>query len=169
MKTIFIIKKNQLQKVKVSNTWFLNSCAFWHPCNDWSLFTNTKIKNINFIIAIGQIILKNEISTIWLPLFDRSKIELQNIVLSPKYNSNLICLGQLRKTSINFYDNPIIKTLMRDEKGIAYTKRNWNLFILEFAQSRRAISTININTNAITIYKQGQPTYFVSQNKWIML
>lgn len=54
---------------------------------------------------------------------------------------------------------------MRDGKGIAYIKKNRNLFILEFAQPRKVISTININTNVITIYKQRQTTYFVSQNK----
>lgn len=72
----------------------------------------------------GQVIRANEIGTISIPASDGSIIELQNIALAPECDSNLIFLGPLKETGISFYNNLIAITLMRDEKVIAYVRRN---------------------------------------------
>lgn len=68
-----------------------------------------------------------------IPLANGENIELQNVALAPKCDSNLISLGQLRKIGITYHDNLIAMTLMRNRKVIIYTKKDTNLFTLEIA------------------------------------
>lgn len=49
--TAFIVWDQQMQKVKVSSTWFLNLCTSYHLCNNQSLFTNIRAKSIDFVIV----------------------------------------------------------------------------------------------------------------------
>lgn len=88
--TAFIIK--ELQK-SITITWFLDSYAFWYTCNDWHLFSNMWAKNINFRIAVGQIIQNKEIGTVFISLNNDTSIKLSNVVLVPDCNSNLILLS----------------------------------------------------------------------------
>ena len=170
--TAFMVKEQRLQKLKANSTWFLDSCASRHLCNDRSLFINTRAKSIDFVTAAGQVIRTEEIGTVSIPLADGSTIELHNVALAPGCDSNLISLGQLRESGITYHDNPAAMTLMKDGKVIAHARRNRNLFTLELAQPGRAmatIKTVSIQPRAMAITGQGRLTHFVSQNKRIRL
>ena len=140
--TAFIVKEQWLQRLKANSTWFLDSYAFRHLCNDQSLFINTKTKNIDFVIAAGQVIWTEKIGIISIPLADGSTIELHNVALAPGCNSNLIFLGQLQESGITYHDNLVAMTLMKDGKVIAHARKNRNLFTLKLAQPERAMATI---------------------------
>lgn len=113
----------------------------------------------------------------FIPLANGNKIDLQNVVLASRYDSNLISLNQLRETGITFHNNPTAMTLMTHRKVIAQAKRDQNLFTLELAHHGRAMAvTIQPKVMAITrqaheiaITGQEWPTHLVSQNKRIRL
>lgn len=48
--TAFMVKKQLLQKVN-STSWYLDSCASRHLCNDRRLFSSTRAKSIDFVTA----------------------------------------------------------------------------------------------------------------------
>lgn len=48
-----------LQKT-TSNTWFLDSCASRHLCNNRKLFRSTHAKSLDFVTAAGQVIRTNK-------------------------------------------------------------------------------------------------------------
>lgn len=76
------------------------------------LFSNLKVKSINFITTIEQVIQIEEIGTISILLASSDNIKLHNVVLAPRCDSNLISLIQLEETRITYYDNPVAITLM---------------------------------------------------------
>ena len=125
--TAFMVRDG-LQKVGANNTWFLDSCASRHLCNDRRLFSNLRARSIDFVTAAGQVIRTEEIGNVSIPLADGNNIELKNVALAPGCNSNLISLGQLRETGITYHDNPTAMTLMQQGRIIAHAKRTRNLF-----------------------------------------
>ena len=143
--TAFIVKEQQgLQRIsRSSSSWFLDSCASRHLCNDRRLFTNTRAKSIDFITAAGQVIRTEEIGPVSIPLVDGTTIELHNVALAPECDSNLISLSQLRESGITYHDNPSAMTLMRDDKTIAHAKRSHNLFTLDLAMPGQIMSAIS--------------------------
>lgn len=84
----------------------------------------------------------------------------------PKYESNLILLGQLQNNKITYYNNYTFILLMQDSKPIIHAKKNQTLFMFDFVtlgkimQVNRIVN-ITINTN------QGRLTYLVNCNKKI--
>ena len=156
-------KPLQFQKTKTgSSTWFLDLCASRHLCNDWSFFSNIKVKSIDFVIATGQVIRTEEIGTVLIPLVGGDNIELHNVVLVPRCNFNLISLGQLCKSEITYHNNPTAMSLIRNGEVIARAKKDWNLFTLKLAQPGRAMTVINIRPKAMAITGRGRPTHLVS-------
>lgn len=87
-----------------------------------------RAKSIDFVTAAGQIIWTEKIRTVLIPL-SSERIELHNVVLASRCNSNLILLEQLRDSGITYYDNPDTKILMRNGKVIAHTKRANSLYL----------------------------------------
>ena len=165
--TAFMVKEQRLQRTsRSSSSWFLDSCASRHLCNDRRLFTNTRAKSIDFITAAGQVIRTEEIGTVSIPLTDGTTIELQNVALAPGCDSNLISLGQLRESGITYHDDPDSMTLMKSGSIIARAKRNHNLFTLDLAMPGQIMSAIS---RAMAITGRGRPTHLVSQNKRIRL
>ncbi len=173
----FMVREQELQKLGADSTWFLDSCASRHLCNDRKLFSNLKAKSIDFVTAAGQVIRTEEIGTVSIPLANGNSIELHNVALAPGCNSNLISLGQLRETGITYHDNPAAMTLMQQGKVIALAKRTRNLFTLDLAHPGRAMA-VTIQPKAMAIAKRaramaitgrGRPTHLVSQNKRIRL
>ena len=163
-----MVKEQQgFQKTsRSSSSWFLDSCASRHLCNNRRLFTNTRAKSIDFITAAGQVIRTEEIGTMSIPLADGTTIELQNVALAPGCDSNLISLGQLRESGITYHNNPSSMTLMRGGRTIARSKRSYNLFTLDLAMPGQIMSAIN---RAMAITGRGRPTQLVSKNKRIHL
>lgn len=92
-------EKEKLQKPS-NSTWFLDSCASRHLCNDQSLFSNTRAKSIDLVTAAGEVIRTEEVGTVSIPLANGTTIELHNVALAPGCDSNLISLGQLRESGI---------------------------------------------------------------------
>lgn len=168
---VFIVRKQRLEKLGTNSTWFLDSCASRHLCNDQTLFSDLKAKSIDFVTAAGQVIRTEEIGTVVIPLVDGNNIELHNVAFAPRCDLNLISLGQLQETGITYYDNPTTMTLMRHGKVIAQAKRTRNLFTLELAHPGKAMAmTIQSKaTQAMAITERGRPTHLVSQNKRIRL
>lgn len=122
--------KKQLQKVD-TDIWFLDSYASRYLCNNRKLFSNTKAKSIDFVMAAGQVIQTEEISTISISLAENNTIKLYNVALAPGCNSNLILFSQLRESRITYHDSPSAMTLIRDGKVITEAKRERNLFMLD--------------------------------------
>ena len=164
--------KEQLQKVD-TDTWFLDSCASRHLCNNRKLFSNTKTKSIDFVTAAGQVIRTEEIGIVSIPLSGGNTIELHNVALIPGCNFNLISLGQLHESGITYHDNPMTMTLMRNGKVIAEAKREQNLFTLNLADPGKAMAVIspsdNIKHRAMAMTGRGHPTHLVSQSKRVQL
>ena len=125
-----LLKKHQ------KRTWYLDSEASRHLCNDRSLFSNLRPMSIDFVKAGKKIICSEEMGTVSIPLADVRSIKLLDTALVPEYDSNLISLGQLRETGITFHDNPSHLTLMRRRVVIAKAKWHRNLFILDRAIPR---------------------------------
>lgn len=109
-----------------------------------------------------------------IPLKTR-QIDLQNVALASKCNSNLISLGQLRETGITFHDNPTSIALMKDGKVIAHAKKSQNLFIFDFATPGKAMKISHKVNTAKQIYQtmalrgRGQATHLVSKNRRIRI
>ena len=151
-----------------TNTWFLDSCASRHLCNNHKLFRSTHAKSIDFVTAAGQVIQINEISTVAILLSDGKTIELHNVAYTPECNSNLIFLGQLRESGISFHDDPTTMMLMRKRKVIAHAKREQNLFVLKLAAAGVAMTIRSLKPRrTMAITGRGRPTHLVSQNKRI--
>lgn len=89
-------------------------------------------------------------------------VKIHNMALAPNCDLNLILLGQLREGGITYHYNPTLMTLMRNGKVVAKAKREWNLFIPNFAAPNQAMSA-----KVIAIRGKGHPTYLVSKNKQI--
>ena len=101
-----------------------------------------------------------------IPLADGITIELQNVALAPGCNSNLILLGQLQESSITYYDDPSLMTLIRGGRTIARAKKSHNLFTLDLAMPGQIMSAIS---RAMAITGRGRTTHLVSKKKRIRL
>lgn len=86
-----------------------------------------------------QVIYIKDIGIVSIPLTDSNNIELYNITIAPKYNSNLISLGHLQETGITYHNNPLVMTLMQQKKVIAYAKITQNFFTLNFVYCEKAM------------------------------
>ncbi len=53
--TAFMVKE-QRDLQRPNTFWFLDSCESRHLCNDRRLFSNTLVKNIDFVTAAGKVI-----------------------------------------------------------------------------------------------------------------
>lgn len=78
-----------------NNTWYLDFCVSKHICKNRELFLDLKPKNYVFITAGREVIWSQEVGTVHLSL-QSGKMTLLNVVYTPKYDSNLISLGQLQ-------------------------------------------------------------------------
>lgn len=175
-----MVAESQPPIKKTFGIWYLDSCAFRYLCNDKNLFKNLRLMCINFVTAASQVIQTEQVGTVLLPL-KGGRIDLQNVVLATKCDSNLISLGQLQENGISFYDNPISMTLMKDGEIIEQAKKSWNLFVLDLGTSRKAmwvshtISTCFANNTSSPAYQslelrgRGWPTYLVSKNRKIRI
>lgn len=150
----------------IASAWFLDSCASRYSCNNRSLFKNTHAKSIDFVTAVGQIIRTNEIGTVAILLTGGTTIELHNVAFAPQCDSNLISLGQQRKSGITYHDDPTMMILIKDGKAIVHAKRERNLFILDLAAPGKVMAVM---PKAMAITRQGRPTHLVSHNKHIRI
>ena len=94
-------------------------------------------------MAESQIIYTKEIGTVLIILTGGNTIKLHNIVLVLGFDSNLISLGQFRKSRITYHDNLTTMMLMKDRKVIAEVKREQNLFTLNLAYPGKTIAIIS--------------------------
>lgn len=139
--------KKTLQKINTS-TWFLDLCVSQHLCNNRCLFSNTRAKSIDFIIAAGHVILSKKIAIVSIFLTGGIIIELHNVALAPNCNSNLISLGQLWGSGIIYRNSSNAMMLIRGGQIIAQARRDQNLFTLDLALPAQAIS---VKTRVMTI------------------
>lgn len=77
-----------------------------------------------------------------IPLVDGTIIELQNVALALRCNSNLILLDKLQEIAITYHNDPSSMTLMRGNKTIARTKKSHNLITLNLAMPDQIMSAI---------------------------
>lgn len=77
--------------------WFLNLYIFYYLHKNYYLFNKIKIKNIDFIIIINQVIKNKKINIIIIILSDSILNKFFNIFLTLKYNLNLIFFSLFRK------------------------------------------------------------------------
>lgn len=118
-------------------------------------------------MAASQIIWTEEIGNVLIPLAGDNNIKLHNVALISRCNSNLISLGQFCKSRIIYHDNLKAMILIRNKEVIAQAKKDWNLFIFDFAQPGKAITIVR--KKIMAIIGRGQPTHLVSQKKHIWL
>lgn len=100
-----------------------------------------------------------EISIVLIPLAGRNNIELHNVALVVRCDSNLILLGKFYESGNTYHDNLKAVILIGNGEVIVWAKRDQNLFILDFTQLGKAMIVISKKTMAIT--RHGQPTYLV--------
>lgn len=68
-----MIAKSLLLMKKISETWYFDSYASRHLCNDKNLFKNLQLMCIDFVIATGQVIQIEQVKMV-LILFKGGKI-----------------------------------------------------------------------------------------------
>ena len=129
---------------------------------------------IDFVTAASQIIQTEQVETLFIPL-KTGQINLQNVALASKYDSNLISLSHLKETGIIFYHNSTSIALMKDRKIIAHAKRSQNLFIFNLTTSKKAMKISDeVDTpkqihRTMKLRKQSQAMYLVSKNRRIKI
>ena len=69
-------------------------------------------------MAGDNIIRSSQFGTVTSFLKNGSKLNLTNVAYTPKYDSNLISLGQLWETSILYYDHTKCMVLKQEDKTI---------------------------------------------------
>lgn len=93
--------------------WYLDSCASRYLTNNRDLFiTELRPKSLDFTTAGGQVLRAKGIENVAIPLVDGTSIKLRNVTYAPDCDANLISLGQLRDSDIQYIDNPKAMTLM---------------------------------------------------------
>ena len=144
---------------KVQNTWYLNSCTSRYICNNKLFFLNLHPKSYKFVKAGREIIRSYKMDTILLSTCNGTTITVNNITYIPRYNFNLISLGQLREVGIIYHDNS--KQMMLKQRGNIIESRNRfkNLFILDTKTNIKMMMTL----------EKGWPNYLKSQNPQIRL
>lgn len=65
----------------------------------------------------GNIIKSKKVDKIQLTLLNRSNIMLSNVAFTPKYNSNFISFGQLKKVEI-LYHNHFKRIILKKTRNI---------------------------------------------------
>lgn len=144
---------------KANDTWYLDSYASRHICNNNNLFSDIHTKNYKFITAGGEIIWCQEVGMVHFLLETGTTMTLLNVAYTPKRDSNLISLDQLQELGIS-YHNHLDSMILKQRKSIlGVVSREKNLFILE---------TIPIE-RAMLIWGRGQSTYHLSANAKIWL
>ena len=104
-KAMMVAKSSLPEMEKTCGIWYLNSCASRHLCNNKSLFKDLRPMCIDFITARGQIIYTEQVGTVSIPLRNGT-IDLQNIALVTKCNSNLISSANFEKAGSLFMTIP---------------------------------------------------------------
>lgn len=84
---------------------------------------------------------------------------LLNVAYAPKCDSNLISLGQLRKSGILYHDHPDSMVLKQGGSTLGIANRHKNLFIHE----------TDSKAKAMLMKRRGRPTYLLSKNPQIRL
>ena len=115
---------------KPNDIWYLDFCALRHIRNNWEQLSDLQSKNYEFITAGGEVIWSPEVGTVHFPL-QSGTMTLLNVAYTPKYDSNLILLGQLRKSGISYHDHPNSIILKQRGSTIGVARRYKNLFILK--------------------------------------
>lgn len=85
---------------------------------------------------------------------------LSNVAYTPKCNSNLISLGQLREAGISYHDYPKCMILKQGVSTIGSAQRHKNLFILD----------MKLDADRVLMIKgRGRPTYLLSKDPQVRL
>ena len=87
-----------------NTTWYLDSYFLRHIYKNRELFLDLQLKNYKFIMARGEIIRFWEVRIVYFFLQNR-KMTLFNVANIPKCDSNLISLGQFRKSRISYHNH----------------------------------------------------------------
>lgn len=87
----------------------------------------------------------------------KKTITLLNIAYTPKWDSNLILFGQLRKLKISYYDRPDSMIFRKKGSTLGIANRYKNLFVLETSQK------------VILVRGKGCSTHFFSPKPHIRL
>lgn len=149
--------------------WYLDSCISQHLTNNKNLFIEElRPKCLNFTTADSQTLCAKSMRTIAIPLDNRSSIRLKGVAYAPKFNSNLISLGQLRNSNITYVDSSNTMTLMQKGQIIAHARQDWNLFILNLATPNKVMQ-VTQPPRAIMTQGRGCPTYLISKNKQVRI
>ena len=97
----------RLSSKETTDCWYLDSCASRHIYNNRELFSDIRSKNYKFVTVSGDIIQSKKLGTVHLPLQSgKTTMTLLNIAYAPKYDFNLISLGQFRNSRISYHDHP---------------------------------------------------------------
>ena len=80
---------------KLLDIWYLDSCALKYICNSLNKFADLQVKTYKFVMARRNIISLDQVEIIISLLKMGSKFTLSYIFYTPRWDSNLIFLGQL--------------------------------------------------------------------------
>lgn len=116
-------------------------------------------QNYKFITAKSEIIRSQEVDIVYFPLQTDITITLLNVAYTPKCDSNLISLDQLRESGILYYDHSNSMILKQRESILGVASRKKNLFVFETGCTKRAM----------LIQGRGQLIYYLSINPKIRL
>ena len=135
------------------DSWHIDSCASKHITNNRSLFQSMRPYFQEFYLADNALLTSTESGTIVLPTGSNRVVRIQDVADAPSCASNLISLGQLRKSGITYHDGNEHMILEVDGKEIARARRVRNLFVLEQVETGTVMSA------------QGRPNFFESSSE----
>ena len=144
--------KHPNPSLELIDTWYLDSCTLRHICKNRDLFSDLQPKNFEFITAGREIIRSWKVGIVHLSL-QSGKITLLNVAYTPKCDSNLISLGQLRKSRISYHDHPDSMIPKQGGNIIRLAMSHKNLFIFETKSEK-----------IMLVQKRGRPRYLLSSN-----
>jgi hypothetical protein len=145
--------------VTMKNNWYIDSCASRHMTNNRELFKSIREQYHDFITASGHVITSEETGTIVLPLASGKNFEIHGVAYIPKCDSNLLSLGQLRRSGVTYHDREHHMLLKQNGTVVASARRDKEVFVLETATPGIAMMTIG----------RGRPTYLEADTPQMQL
>lgn len=138
---------------KTTDCWYLNFCALRYICNNRKLFLGIRSKNCEFVTASGDIFQSKKVTIVVLPIQGgKTTMRLLNIAYTPKYDFNLISLGQFRESGILYHNH---------SNSIIFKKIG---SILEIANKYKNVFVLETSLKAILVREKSRPMYFLSPN-----
>lgn len=123
----------------LDNAWYLDFCASRHICNNKHFFSDFRPTSYEFVTAGEEIIRSEKVGSVHLFTHSRTIITRNNVAYTPRCDSNIISLCQLRESGITYHDHHEQMILKQKGNTIRSASRYKNFFILDTKASEKTM------------------------------